>query len=255
MMAAALLLVGTAAPVPQVLRAIGLNVPPYRIRMSLQELHEAPRGDVVYAAITRLSDFLCSNGSPIEYQRRRDLDYGNLLSDDAWAEICCETGHGQTRMRRQAVAARAYLFERLSALAIDDRRAPLRIDQVRSNVEAIRAFPFWLSTSLAERLEREACAFLTEQGIREPVSWCPPLGIVNDLDLPGIDLESVDASALRRAGLRPSATVSRLAAQFDISSFAVRHLLAMHPIDLVSVRNANFPVSSRWADTPAAAVS
>lgn len=56
-----------------------------------------------------------ANGTPIDYGRRRLLDYTGLLPRDRWLETCRRTGTPPGTGRRERIA-RSQLFQRLSGL-------------------------------------------------------------------------------------------------------------------------------------------
>ncbi|MGC9501220.1 TniQ family protein [Streptomyces sp. WG7] len=62
-----------------------------------------------------LADYLDQEGSPIDYTRRRMVDYRNLLPLDTWTQLCRDIDFEAGGVRRHQFA-RALLFERLSGL-------------------------------------------------------------------------------------------------------------------------------------------
>ena len=79
----------------------------------LQLLEQHDQWHSIRAALIRMADHLAEHESPIDYQRRRRLDYTTLLPDTIWAQICRDTATpGPWAVR--ARIARCFLFEKLS---------------------------------------------------------------------------------------------------------------------------------------------
>lgn len=245
-LAAMLLLVGTAEPMNSIIADCGLMNGPRAVSDCLRTFSRNPQWDAVSTALIRLSDYLNRVKPPIDYRRRRSLDYSDLLTGARWKQVCRDTGHLDSPLGRMGVAARAYLFERISAAEARDWSSPLSTEQIRAQRDSILRFPLLLSSRVAERLMDEARRFLDRQGVVEPVSWCPPLELIADLDLLGPDLRSIDAGELRRCSLRPFTSVRTLAKDFNLSCYAVRYLLSNTPADLSDARTDPTSTSHRW---------
>ena len=135
----------------------------------------------IRAGLVRLSDYL-NGAAPIDYQRRRGLDYSALLPDEVWEEVSCQTGD---RFRaRQAIAARCYLVEKLSG--VQARRVSIAIRQMNRHelATSVREFHKAMSVRRATLLDEYAQRFLAELDIDEPVQWHPPLELLEGLGLP-----------------------------------------------------------------------
>ena len=78
----------------------------------LWQLTKTGHWQQIRSALIRLADHLDAHPPPIDYQRRRHLDYTGLLPETAWSRICRRSG---TRPEG-ASTARRYLRERLSGL-------------------------------------------------------------------------------------------------------------------------------------------
>jgi hypothetical protein len=190
----------------------------------LSVLQDAAQWLPVLTAITRLSDYLESQPAPIDYQRRRSLDYSGLLPGVEWDRICHATGAPPGSGRKER-AARAYLRERVSMLP-GDLTLPGRGFRLR---EELAGFLFLLFPELSAQLDQEALRYLATQGITgEPVTWDPPLDLITDLDLPGPDPTAIDIDHLHRLvheGVPPSAAAETLGTTID----ALRAVLVQHP--------------------------
>ena len=107
---------------------------------------------------------------PIDYQRRRHLDYTGLLPETAWSRIC----------RRSVPAPRAHRprVGICASASVPAPPSPTRCRQTRQRPAASLAlFPTRLTPELKAALDEYALTFLAEQGISdEPVHWQPPTG-------------------------------------------------------------------------------
>ena len=73
----------------------------------------------ILAMIARLADYLSEHPSPIDYQRRRELDYQDLLPAQQWKAIYDNTYQGLGQRDRVGHIARSWLFEHISMLPRD----------------------------------------------------------------------------------------------------------------------------------------
>jgi hypothetical protein len=123
----------------------------------------------ICAGLIRLSDYLNRYGGPIDYGRRRALNFSSLLGGGDWEMVCCEAGLNRGH---SAVAtwARKSLVERISGgpatLAL--------LSGSTSSVNLSAVDPAVLS-ALDGPLEDYAQRFLLRLGVDEPVEWSPPL--------------------------------------------------------------------------------
>ena len=145
-------------------------------------------------ALIRLADHLHHYDVPINYQRRRSLDYTTLLPEETWIAICTDLDircGGSERLRLM----RCHLYTTISGNPVD--RAPWLRDtnEFRS---AFSRFPLLLTPTLHTALEDNAATFLRDNGIDEPLTWHPPLDLVADLSLPGADPDRLPLAAIHR---------------------------------------------------------
>ena len=128
-------------------------------------------------ALIQLADRLDAYPPPIDYQRRRHLDYTGLLPETAWSRIC----------RRSVPAPRAHDRASVSAGA---PQYPARLANPLPSDEAAAAaslalFPTRLTPELKAALDEYALTFSAEQGISdESVHWQPPTGCWAACDCP-----------------------------------------------------------------------
>ena len=83
----------------------------------------------------------------------------------------------------------------------------------------------------AEALQTEAQEFLHRAGIAEPLTWQPPLRLLDGLVLPGADPDTINIAALHHLieHREPLRTVAR---QLNSTPEAVRHVLTLHPANI-----------------------
>lgn len=92
---------------------LGERIAPNALNHRLWVLRTSAYWQSICAALIRLSDYLDGVGAPIDYQRRRNLDYSELLTEASWRQICTQAGD-PLREPRTAVGAQCYLIEKLS---------------------------------------------------------------------------------------------------------------------------------------------
>lgn len=193
----------------------------------LRKLARSQHWDHIRQALTCLADYVAATETPIDYHRRRQLDYTDLLSPAEWTRICRDTGTaGGTPARAKNV--RFYLFERLSGLP-----AAVAAPGTVGNDEALKRaadFPRHLTPELNQALADHASDFLKMQGIYdEPAFWHPPTTLMDPFNLPGPDPAELDVPALHRMIRRNRLTLSAVANQLDTTLDDVRYVLECHP--------------------------
>jgi hypothetical protein len=192
-----LLLPGTKVSTAEAVAMLGHATDRAETSRIVQKLEDLPQWRQILAALTRLSDYLASQPSPIDYQRRRTLNYGSLLSAGEWEQACKVTG-APRGAGYKAHLARAYLFQQLSMLPVEVPPPGVSAPPTEFRADLV-LFPTRLFPELAARLDDAAQSFLAAQGITgEPVSWPPPLRLIADLDLPGQDPASIPIPTLHQ---------------------------------------------------------
>ncbi len=77
-----------------------------------------PRWEITASALTRLADHLDARPYPINYERRRGLDYADLPSVETLAQICRDAGQHPGTGRRLRIA-RCIVFTQISGTPIE----------------------------------------------------------------------------------------------------------------------------------------
>jgi hypothetical protein len=221
-----LLLVGSRLNLDEAAGVLDSVIEGHAVSRVLQLLEKQHQWPSIRAALIRIADYLADDEVPIDYGRRRRTDYAMLLPDKVWAQICRDTATPGPRSARARIA-RCFLFEHLrgqpastSPSALDDRAFRTKTAD----------FSRHLTTGLAQALNEHAREFLADEGIdNEPVTWHPPNGVLDGLDLPGTDPAAVDIAGLHRVMAANGTTLGTAAHRLNTSLDTVRYLLENHP--------------------------
>ncbi|MEV2226320.1 TniQ family protein [Nocardia vinacea] len=225
----ALLLTATTIPITDAAEILGGFTDNYRVNRALALLADCGHWDDVRQALTRMSDYLAEVGAPIDYQRRRSLDYTGLLPEHTWQRICRDTG-AVALNSATAKRARCYLFERLSGMPNDASPAAVNDNHFHTRTAD---FVRRLTPQLARALDDHAREFLTTHGIGdEPPSWQPPTHLLHGLSLPGPDPADIDITRLHHLIRDTERTPGEAAEILGATPDTVRHLLEIHPAPL-----------------------
>jgi hypothetical protein len=231
-LACAVLLVGTSMSVSEAVGHLGSATRAQTVTWFLNQMSGQVYWPHICTALLRLSAYLDRHPVPIDYARRRALDYSGLLPDPEWRRVCRDT-HTQQGAAAKAHAARCYLFETISGCPA--RQLPNDgTAQTSSVVQSPGAgdFALGLTPQLAARLHTAGQQFLSGYSIHEPLTWHPPLRLLDGLDLPGDDPARVDLGTVHHLANQPRITIGSIARQLDTTIDVVRHLLIQHPAAL-----------------------
>ncbi|MGK4582079.1 LysR family transcriptional regulator [Kitasatospora sp. HPMI-4] len=222
------MIIGGRASLDDAARHLGAVTDGVEISRILQLLNDQPQWPDMMTALVRLADYLDSNDVPIDYRRRRHLDYTNLLPHEHWLDICRRTGTPPGQGRREQII-RCRLFQRISGLPAEAAPGYHKVDEAPFRAETARAAALQ-TPELAEELDRAARDFLAEHGIHdEPVTWQPPTSLLDGLDLPGPDPARIDIPRLHQLIRQRKNPVQYAARAFDTSVEAIRYVLDEHP--------------------------
>ncbi|MEU8928174.1 hypothetical protein AB0D10_46035 [Kitasatospora sp. NPDC048545] len=226
-MAGSLLLFGSRIDLPDAAQLLGSATDDLNISRILQILRAGEHWPALLHALTRLVDYLDANPVPIDYARRRRLDYGQLLPAADWKQICRHTGAPVGREHRHRVA-RNLLFQRISGMP--EYLAPgAYVIKDTPRRTYLSEFTASLTPALATALDNAAQAFLLDQGIRdEPVTWHPPTSLMDGLELPGPDPAAVDIELMHQLITAGQSNISTIAERLGTSVEVLRHLLQLH---------------------------
>ncbi|WP_233164965.1 LysR family transcriptional regulator [Mycobacterium sp. AT1] len=223
-MACMTLLVNSRMPIREAVDALGGLITSADVSSQAGKLSRRRHWTATCMALTRLNAYLSENEIPVDYARRRTLDYSSLLPVETWNQICSETdSFAGTGVR--AEVARLYLFEKVSTLS--PNLAPFAREAIQPAVcGPVRNFPAAITPRLAARLNEVATKFLDQQGIYEPVTWHPPLTLLDELDLAGSDPGNLDPDHLTEARLKDrTGRIEPIARRLGVTGDIVRYLL------------------------------
>ncbi|MDT9692015.1 TniQ family protein [Streptomyces sp. P9(2023)] len=228
-LAALLLIPDSRTSLDQAAGLVGDAIDGTEVSRLLQELDDLPQWPDTATALDRLVEYLDANSTPIDYGRRRLLDYTGLLPHDRWLEICRRTGTPPGTGRRERIA-RSQLFQRLSGLPAESLPDDLGgLDSAEFRATSLR-FTALQTPELAHALQQEALNFLASHHIHdEPLTWQPPTTLLAGLSLPGPDPARVDLPHLHQLVRERQHPVQHAAQVLGTTVEAIRHALDEHP--------------------------
>lgn len=228
-LSAATLLVGTRLRLQQAADLVSPGMPGQDVSRVLQWMQATATWEPVRAALTHCADLLADGNAGIDYHRRRQLDYANLLPDDQWATICRQAGT-TFQTRRMALTARCFTFEQLSGLPA--RAAPFAIDSWEFR-NRVADFPKYLTPELDTAIRHHAEEFLAAHHISdEPAVWHPPTDVLDELHIDGFDPAGVDVPELHRLIRLGHRSIGEAAKRLRTTRDALRYALELHPAPL-----------------------
>jgi DNA-binding transcriptional ArsR family regulator len=183
--------------------------------------------DTVLTAISCLAGYLDTSGSPIDYQRRRDLIPAGTITMSQWRDLCYRAVAHPGEARRHRDAQR-YLFQLLTGADLHDPRHALAFTS-GNDYSHYQAFAGTLTTGLRDALHGHATALLHDLGIGEPLTWAPPPSCCARLTLPGPEPDNIDLDAVGRLIITGRLPVTDAAAQLGTTTGHVRVALEHIP--------------------------
>ncbi|MDV3131370.1 hypothetical protein [Mycobacterium sp. 29Ha] len=166
----AVLLVGSTVRPVEACKLLGEDASANALNQRLWLLCGSDNWDVICSAATRLSDYLNRHNSPIDYHRRRSLDYSSLLGAEQWKVIARRIGDEVARDEKAAADVREYLIGRISGNpATSSPLVKTLLGRLLEGHDSVRL------VSAADMLDDYAKRFLRLSDIDEPVIWSPPL--------------------------------------------------------------------------------
>ena len=175
-----------------------------RVTHVLRELDANPNAETI-RAIVGLARYLDFCDVPIDYARRRSLDYRELLPHASWVLMCSElnlkAGNGLRWM-----LARALLYTMLSGNRV--ATAPYFAEQKPPSADSVRGFRRVLPSAINDALCAAGSDFLSQLGVDEPIDWSPDLAIVGLAELPSLPGSDSTWATSRPARARIPQTVA-----------------------------------------------
>lgn len=207
---------------------------PNAMTVTLQRALKSGHPDVL-TALCNLAHYLDDHGSPIDYEHRRRLIPAAPISPDEWRELCFRTGtqpgeqlNSKTTQAPRYLNAQRYLNQLLTGADLTDPRHPLAL---RSAPDRSRYFAFPPSLTLDQRdaLHQHAVGVLHDLNIDEPLTWEPPQGCSDGLDLPGRHLDDIDLEEVRRIVITEQRAPREAARELDTTLTHIRFALERVP--------------------------
>lgn len=221
-----LLLVGNDIKVEDATALLGCPLAPTNIISAMYKMSKSPDWQDIRSSLYVLSDYLRVHGSPINYHRRRQLNFDGLLTQSTWKRICRETS---TRPEGLP-AVRQFLIERLTGTSQFPIPLPKHLD---AQYSAVYRIPLRLTPELNAALIRHAEKFLARQQIHnEPFQWNPPTGLLDGLHLPADEGAAVDIDEMHRLINRwrhGHLSIAAIPKRLEISPEVFRQACEEHP--------------------------
>ena len=183
--------------------------------------------DGVLTAVSCLAGYLDTSGSPIDYQRRRDLIPAETITPGEWRDLCYGAAAHPGEDRRHRDAQR-YLFQLLTGADLHDPRHALAFTSP-NDCGHYQAFAGTLPTGLRDALHGHAAALLHGLGIGEPLTWAPPPACCAGLNLPGPEPGDIDLNAVARLVITGKLPIGEAAARLGTTAGHVRLALERVP--------------------------
>lgn len=175
--------------------------------------------DRLVKSITELAVILTLDPSPIDYRRRRELDWFMILTKPDWLDLCDAAGHnpgGDVRLRN----AKRYLFQRATLAPLSALPSELAMGRHRQDAAEYSSFRASVTAELQEGFDSYFSGLVDATGLREPVLWVPDRSRAR---LAGVGRELEDIDWVRLHELRGGGCPDgRMARELDRT---IRHCL------------------------------
>lgn len=217
-----LLTIGSVMPAPDLERELLSKLDQHRATVATNKMRSHPNWVGITSALLRLHEYLSESPPPIDYQRRRRLDYTALLSDTQWTAISQSRGRSEV----SAMAVRRWLCERLGGAPDSMSRYKAHRQRCDSEEDEVRAI---LNEQRIAELDGIALKFMAANGVDgEPLLWAPPPTLFDGLDLPGTSFANTDLDVIG-ALLEKGRTVEAIAYKLKAPIWKVRYQIDLHP--------------------------
>lgn len=228
-------LVGNRQSIDVIAETLGQATTGFMSSRMLGHLREHQQWPDIQTAMIHIADYIDTCPAPIDYERRRRIDYTLLLPDDQWADIARQLDIARSTSTL-ARLFRNYLFLRISGLPA--QMAPPTCTPENDSARSQHAMRYLrLTPEVLTHLDHAAEGFLQLNRITdEPVTWYPPDNLLHDLSLPGHRTSEIDIKELHRLIRHEEMTATQAAAHLHTTIDVVRCLLDRHPAPDTSER-------------------
>ncbi|GEK87909.1 TniQ family protein [Microbacterium aerolatum] len=170
-LSAAIVLAGSRLTHAASLGLIDREAPSRRVTNVMRSLGRSGAETETLPTILQLAQFLDAVDTPIDYSRRRSLDYTELLQPEEWERIAI-AHNVHSGFPRRAVLARAHVHRLLSGDRVQ-RLSPLDGAPELVTDSELHGFTRNAPSRVLSALEEVAALYLDGLGIEEPVTWHP----------------------------------------------------------------------------------
>ncbi|MFJ7324010.1 TniQ family protein [Streptomyces sp. NPDC101062] len=230
-LAVLLILDGPGDSIARASRQLGSCQPADSVAELVHRLRRLPDWAAIDAALGQAMRYLDNHNCPIDYERRRHLDYNTLLLTEDWLALSRRAGHFPGDDRRP-FTARRWLFERISGMPADQAPAAFTLTEPRQRNE-VSGFSTHLTPELLREFDQYALTFLNKHGATgEPVTWTPPTAGLQVLQLPGTLHDRLPTQEIHHLIRRERLAPRTIARRFNVSVDAIRAVLHEHPAPL-----------------------
>ena len=175
--------------------------------------------------LIELQDRLTLDGSPIDYQRRREMfGEGVTLSTKEWRAIC-RTGGILPGGPLKLTLGKLWLWENLTGEPVANFPEPYENNE--SFAVPFHAFLRKLTRDARSALFAHASSLLGDAGIAEPVEWSPPREWVTGA-IAGVEVEDIPFESISR-GLRSGASEREVARELGVDPAVVAYSVSRNP--------------------------
>lgn len=222
----ATILVGSRTPARSACASLGDATSPQAVSRVLQTLHAQPDWAEHANRLVQLSDMLTADAGPVDYERRRSLDYTGLLPESLWRNICRDLGVPAGRAIK-ADLHRCWLFERISGSPA--RCSPHAVNRPDFSAR-LAELPRTLTPEMATALNHAAREFLISSGIsNEPLAWTPGTDVAGGSEESDFGWPIVLVEDVHRILASEDLSLGAIARRLEVEIGVVRALLSSHP--------------------------
>lgn len=170
-LSAAIVLAGSRLRHAASLGLLDREAPSRRVTNVMRSLGRSGAESETLPTIVQLAQFLDGAETPIDYARRRSLDYTDLLQPEEWERIAfAQNVHSGFPCR--AVLARAHVHRLLSGDRVQRLLSLEGVTELVTDPE-LDGFTRKAPSRVLSALEEVGAAYLDRLGVEEPVSWHP----------------------------------------------------------------------------------
>lgn len=196
---------------------------PWRNNVSIALGELTRRHPGLLTAICALADYLDTEGSPVDYRRRRETFRDIELSQQVWEHYCDQANANPGKGARR-FNARRYIFQMLTGADLSNPQHSLAFRTGEDQDRYMGQFQREMETALRASLHEHAAGLLAAAGIDEPVNWSPPAECVAGLRLPGREPGDINTRLLYQLITIEKCSFTAVARQLGVTIEHVRYI-------------------------------